>query len=162
MNNKCFQCGGVMKEHKENARFDEGGIDIVLRGVSVWRCPKCGESETAIPEFEKLHQVIAMELVKKRRRLTPKEVRFLRKFMGYSTDDFAKKMHVDRGTVSHWESPDTKRPIGKNSELLLRAIVLLGDVAKEYPLEEMATEEGATRPMLEMSFKKDGWRVEAA
>lgn len=157
---KC-QCGGKMKEHKENARFDEGGIDVVLDNVSVWRCPDCAESETAIPQFEQMHQVIASELMSQKGRLRPKEVKFLRKFLGYSKEDFAKKFHVDKATVAHWESPNTRRPISKAYELLLRAMVKMGDTAKEYPLENVATDEPPAGAM-HLAFKRNGWRVAAA
>lgn len=158
---KCIDCGERMKEHKENARFDEGGIDVVLQSVSVWRCPACGGSETAIPQFEGLHQFIASELMKQKGRLRPKEVKFLRKFLGYSKEDFAKKFHVDKATVAHWESPNTKRPISTAYELLLRTMVKLGDTMKEYPLEDIATEDARAGAM-HLAFKKNGWRVAAA
>ena len=76
--------------------------------------PKCGEHEVAIPRIEDLHRTIAQAVIAKRERLTPAEIRFLRKFLGWSGADFAAHVGTTPETVSRsktaahqWVSPRT-------------------------------------------------------
>jgi transcriptional regulator with XRE-family HTH domain len=61
--------------------------------------------------------------------LSGEEVRFLRKYLRMSATDFAKLIGADRSTLSNWEN--NKKPIGSQSERLIRSVVLaLGDGLK--------------------------------
>jgi len=62
---------------------------VILVGVPVARCGRCGETEVGIPGIEALHRAIAGALIAKPARLAPEEVRFLRKHLGLSSADFA-------------------------------------------------------------------------
>jgi DNA-binding transcriptional regulator YiaG len=71
--------------------------------------------------MEALHDCIAHALVKKEERLTPAEIVFLRKSLGWSGTDFAENMQCDKSQISKWENG--KANMGKQTELLFREIV---------------------------------------
>jgi putative zinc finger/helix-turn-helix YgiT family protein len=146
-----------MKDSNENYRYDESGLDCVtLENITVYRCPNCGESEPVIPNTMALHGALAKITATKKERLTPKEIRFLRTHLGYSSTDFARKMGVSVQTVSRWEREN--EPLGMKSvaEKLLRIMTLVGDAVKQYHLEEMATEEPAATA-LRLRATRVGW-----
>lgn len=135
---KCEECGGQMIVERDAVRrYDIGGLPhVVLQGVEVSRCQKCGKEEVAIPRLGQLHHVIAMYLVRQPRMLAPVEIRFLRKHTGYTTGEFAQIMGVARETVSRWETGG--QPMGPVADRLLRVVVLTHE-----PTEDYAAKDGA-------------------
>lgn len=160
-NNKCLSCGTQMKEKLETVKHDEGGLGITLTGVPVYRCPKCGDYEVAIRNLEGLHQEIAHALARRRERLQAEEIRFMRKYLGMSVPDLAKRLRTGVDTVKHWEASGKPRPIGVQAEMLLRMMVVLNHVIEGYGLGEMATSD-AKPGMLEAAVADGSWRVRAA
>ena len=119
----CLNCGASMETHCENYHYTASGLPhVTLQQVEVSRCPNCGETEVAIPHIEALHRAIATALVVKRARLAPEEIRFLRKYLGWSGVDFAAYMGVAPETVSRWEQGKT--PMGGQADRLLRVLVM--------------------------------------
>ncbi|MFH0900948.1 MAG: type II TA system antitoxin MqsA family protein [Pseudomonadota bacterium] len=159
---KCLQCGGQMTTARENFRYDAVGLPVTLHGVEVSRCPECGEYEVAIPRIDELHRAIALPVIRKRARLTSGEIRFLRKYLGWSGVDFARHMGVDVSTVSRWENG--QQMIGGQADRLLRLLVARLRPVEEYPLEELDSIEDVEAPPLRIgaSVKNDTWRAEAA
>src|SRR5262245_6161626 len=97
----CIQCGKPLKVSRENIKYDASGLPgITLENVEVRRCPVCGEYEVVIPRLEELHALIASTIIQKPARLTGNEVRYLRKFLGWSGADFARMMGAQPETVS--------------------------------------------------------------
>jgi putative zinc finger/helix-turn-helix YgiT family protein len=132
---KCVQCGSAMTTKRENVPY-KALPGAVLVGVEVSRCPSCGEFEVAIPAIDKLNEVLADAVIRKKGRLRGAEVRFLRTYLGYSAADFAKLIGSSASTVSKWESD--VQPVGHHSDLLLRALVVVGKKVDEYPIETFA------------------------
>jgi hypothetical protein len=59
----CMDCGGALKVTRAPYRYRDSGLPgIVLLGVEVRRCQKCGAEEVAIPPIEELHRLIAQAL----------------------------------------------------------------------------------------------------
>ena len=134
---KCGSCGTAMKSGRENYRYAECGLEsVTLVDVEVRRCPECGEYEVEIPRMEELHRFIARTLATKSQRLTPQEVRFLRKFLGFSGADFASALDVTPETVSRWETG--KKQMSSVAERALRLMVFVSRPVEEYPLERLA------------------------
>lgn len=157
VSNKCLQCGTDMESTVENYRYDESGLDgVTLENVTVYRCPSCGESEAMIPRTAQLLRSLAETVAKKKERLTPKEIRFLRTYLAYSSVDYARKLGVSIPTVSRWEREDAPLGMKPAAEKLLRVMALAGDAMKSYHLEEMASEEPATTP-LRLHATRMGW-----
>jgi|SRR5437867_2752289 len=160
---KCMSCGNEMKTARENFRYDGCGLPaITLISVEVSRCPQCGEYEVVIPAIEDLHRAIAGAIVAKRTRLTPAEVRFLRKLLGWSGADFAERMGVTGETVSRWETGAAT--IGPTADRLLRLMVAFQRPAEEYSLNILReVAQGQPAPTrLGLKADKSGWHAQAA
>ena len=158
---KCFQCGGEMTSARENYKYGDG-LDVTLLNVEVRRCPKCGEFEVGIPMIEELHRAIAMKIIHQRARLAPSQIRWLRKWLGWSGERFAEHVGVMATTVSKWENG--KEPMGPQTDRLLRMMVSHGRPVEEYPLDELvevAQDDVAPLGRLEMRPIATGWEANA-
>lgn len=133
---------------------------VMLFNVAVARCTACGETEVSIPMIVDLHRKLAWKVVEKKGRLTPHEVRFLRKHLGLSSADFAAHMGTRPETVSRWENGSA--PIGETADRLLRLMVVLKEPVKDYSLEALKdATAGAARPVkIQMKpAAARGWRA---
>jgi putative zinc finger/helix-turn-helix YgiT family protein len=162
---KCVECGTAMVTKRENRRYEAGGLPhVVLLGVEVRRCPKCGAEEMAIPRVEELHRVIAQALIRKPARLAGSEIRYLRKYLGWSSMDFASRMGAARETVSRWEGGAS--PIGTQADRLLRLLVASTAPVKDYSSEDLLQiKEKPTTPTpvrLNLTADRQGWHPKAA
>jgi putative zinc finger/helix-turn-helix YgiT family protein len=126
-----------MKTKRENVRYDASGLSsVTLQNVEVARCPKCGATSVTIPAIEELHRMMARALTRKRARLAPPEIRFLRKYLGWSGADFARHMGSTPETVSRWEHGTT--PMGPASDRLLRMFVATKAPTDHYVVDVLA------------------------
>ena len=130
--------------------------------MEVDRCPKCGAVEIVIPRIEELHRALALAILRKRGRLAAPEVRFLRKYLGWSGADFAKHMGVDAATVSRWENEE--QPMGPVADRLLRLMVVTREPVKDYSLDDLIdAARKAARPIrLSMTIRGGRWRAAGA
>ena len=158
---KCPQCRNEMIHRTENHRYTESGLpNVVLVGVEVEHCQTCGEILVSIPNIEGLHRAIAMELIRHPGRLAPNEIRFLRKWLGWSGVDFAKHMGVTPETVSRWESVDNGKAMGGTAERLLRLSVAHGQPIDQYPIDmlaEVSDDQAPKTGLLAMKPERSGW-----
>jgi len=161
---KCLECGVTMKTNRENVRYAACGLPhVTLRNVEVSRCPQCGEEEIAIPRIEALHKAIARALIAKPFRLDAAEIRYLRKYLGWSGADFADHMGTTRETVSRWESGTAQ--IGPQADRLLRLMVVKEAPVSDYSLKTLkaiSAEKPAHSLRLGLKVERDGWHAEAA
>ena len=161
---KCINCGAQMKTKRENFRYEACGLpNVTLIDVEVSRCPKCGEFEVAIEQIEDLHKSIAEVLIRKPSRLSAAEIKFLRKYLGWSGADFADYMGTSRETVSRWENGSM--PIGTQADRALRLMVVTQQPVRDYALETLKSirEDKKQQPVkLGMKRDKEGWYAEAA
>lgn len=159
----CDQCGGPTTTARENFRYAASGLpNVTLVGVQVTRCPNCGAFEVEIPKIEELHRTIARAVVKKPAPLSPEEVRFLRKWIGWSGVDFASHMGVAPETVSRWETGALK--MGASADRLLRLMIVNRAPVEDYSLEMLkAIDESVSAPFL-LGVEADalGWHPVAA
>ncbi len=156
---RCRQCDSEMNVSIENYKYDASGLDNwTLEGIEVRHCPKCGEREAIIPRLDDLHRMIEVALAVKRERLLPKEIRFLRKGLGLSSSEFAKKIGVDPATVSRWESVENPTAMGTPAERLLRLLVIHSEPVQSYALEDMAVEEPTPKGLpRRIAYTPNGW-----
>jgi putative zinc finger/helix-turn-helix YgiT family protein len=137
-----------METHRENYQYTACGLrNITLYQVQVDRCPHCGETEVVIPAVEKLHKAIADALIRKKTRLAPEEIRYLRKYLGWSSIDFAAYMGVSQETVSRWEN--SSHDMASTADRLLRMLVLTKTPVWDYSadfLKEIGAH-GVVRPI---------------
>jgi len=161
---KCLVCGATMKTKRENFRYDACGLpNITLVGVEVSRCSKCGEFEVALEHMADLHQTIADAVIHKPARLSAAEIKFLRKYLGWSGSDFADHIGATPETVSRWENDATA--MGAQADRALRLMVATQQPVKDYALETLKRIGDAKTPhpvRLGMTRDKAGWHAEAA
>lgn len=131
----CIQCGKPVYPELRSYRYAESGLpNVVLSGVEVSDCAACDNSDVAIPRMGRIHSAIARALVKSPTRLTGPELRFLRKHLGQTGEQFAAYLHTDKTKISKWERGEDR--IGPANDRLVRLLVaaLDKDISPEAPL----------------------------
>ena len=158
---KCPQCGGMTKTRREPAyRYAESGLSnvVLINAVTTTSCSKCGEVYTGFRAIKRLHKAIATALIHKKGRLAPEEIRFLRKSLGWSGVDFARRMGTTKETVSRWESG--KLSMGPQADRLLRMLVAKSTPVEQYPVDVLSqvAANGPARPArVELEDGPKGW-----
>ena len=111
-----------------------------------------------LPRIAELHRTIAHAVIRKPFRLSGLEVRYLRKYLGWSGVDFARHVGVDPSTVSNWEND--KDPIGSASDRLLRLMIAHGAPVDDYSLDELTKIENEQKPPMEVRVapRAKGWQ----
>lgn len=145
---------------ENHAYLESEMIHVTLRGITIRRCPHCGAQLASIPRLSELHRAIALNLIHKPERLVPAEIRFLRKHLGWSGADFARKFHCSASQVPRWESETNPTPMSNAYELLLRTLVAQGERIEDYQqhMEEIATVAEARPAVLALVLEGDGWK----
>ena len=160
----CQDCGGMLKVSRAPYRYAESGLPgVVLLGVEVSRCQKCGAEEVAIPRIEELHRLMAQAVIRRPHRLTSAEIKYLRKWLGWSGVDFARHMGTTPETVSRWEQG--RVPMGPQADRLLRLMITTRAPVVDYSLDTLATirEKAPLRPVpLRLQWDRGHWFSRAA
>lgn len=159
---KCRECGIEMNVSRPVYQYVESGLpNVFLRGVELRTCPGCGTRDLVIPGLARLHRALTLAIARKKTRLTGPEIRFLRKTLGWSGEDFARIFGVSPSTVSRWEHE--KDRMGPIAERLLRILAVREEPIQSYPTEqlaEVAQNEKSTR--FEATISKSVWLVAEA
>jgi len=132
--------------------------NVVAHGIEVRRCKNCGEEELVFPHLEEMLRVVAASVAQKSSKLTADEIRFLRKYIGWSGADLARHFGISSETVSRWESGHA--PIGGANERLLRVLVHDYKLGTKYPLElldSIANEDGELR--IDIEWRDGKWQT---
>ena len=118
---ECTNCGKQITPERRNYRYAESGLSmVILQGIEVADCPKCGNSDVIIPRMSRIHHAIAQALVNSPVRLTGEQLRYLRKHLGMSGDQLGRYLHTDRTKVSKWERGEDR--IGPATDRLVRLL----------------------------------------
>jgi len=128
---ECSVCGSPAKVARGSYPFAECGLpNVVLQGVKLIRCNKCSNEDAIIPRLNELMRVLALAVVFKPYRLRGEDVKFLRKYLKMTNDEFARLIHIDKTNLSKWENNHDK--IGPQSDRLIRVMaVVLGEGLRE-------------------------------
>ena len=121
----CPKCGKKMSRTLiDRYHYKESGLDNVFLKSSVAEFKSdCGQKFVEIPGIERLHDVIAYELLQKKSLLHGQEFRFLRKWVGFTSVKLGQVLgRVSRITVSRWENGKT--PITASTDHLMRLLVI--------------------------------------
>jgi DNA-binding transcriptional regulator YiaG len=98
--------------------YPECGLDhVVLRNVPVWECDN-GHQDVQVPALDQLHRLLAEMVVSQPMPLTGKDIRFLRKYSGFSARAFSERVGLSHITLSRME--DAHRRIPKKLDALVR------------------------------------------
>lgn len=163
----CTNCGEDARVVRGSYDFAESGLKHVrLQGIELIVCDHCGNVDPIIPRVNDLMRMLAVAVIAKPYRLAGDEIRFLRKYLRMTGDEFSRLMHVNRTNLSKWENDDDK--VGAQSDRLIRAITLslgeglkgkLEEVIRKFP--EIQDEAVAVR--IDIDTEKMSYRyVEAA
>ncbi len=118
---ECTTCGEQTSPERRNYRYAESGVsNVILQGIEVADCPRCGNSDVIIPRMAKVHRAIAQALANSPARLTGEQFRFLRKHLGLSGDQLGHYLHTDRTKISKWERGEDR--IGPATDRLVRLL----------------------------------------
>jgi DNA-binding transcriptional regulator YiaG len=118
---ECFECHRGMIGRRENYRYTEAGLkSVTLTNVLVFHC-ECGAIVAELPAIGQLHTLIADHLFRKKTLLSGEEVRFLRKWVGYSATELADTTGYSKSIISRWEND--RKNIAKEPDRLLRLVV---------------------------------------
>lgn len=124
----CVQCGGRdIKKSAGEHEFDYG-LDnpIRVRNIPIYTCQECGEKFIGLPQPLEFKRALAHGIAQKPERLTPKEIKFLRKFMELTQQELGSLIGDFRQeTVARWESADSPQDIGVPAEKLLRMYTVM-------------------------------------
>jgi YgiT-type zinc finger domain-containing protein len=162
----CSDCGGEARVERGIYRFRESGLDnVVLKGIEIIKCPACGNEEPIIPNLDGLLRVLAVALVTSRLPLSGAEVRYLRKYLEMSGEQFARILHTDKSTLSKWETGAVN--IGSKSDLLIRAVALnlgrgLRDEAERVTRNFEHIDEESTAPPMRIEVDTETLEYEYA
>jgi putative zinc finger/helix-turn-helix YgiT family protein len=156
---KCVQCAGTMKSTRGAHRYTESGLsNVTLLNVELRSCPACGEREVVIPRIEELHRLIARTLAESPASLVPEQIRFLRKWLGWSSSDFALMMGVRPETVSRWEAK-TGYQMPATAERLLRLLVANHEPITQYPIDLFKLQPKVKLQTLKFTPSSKEWKV---
>jgi DNA-binding transcriptional regulator YiaG len=164
---ECSNCGAAARVVRGNYDFAESGLKRVrLQGIERIVCDKCGNVDPIIPRVDDLMRLLTVAVIAKPYRLTGEEIRFVRKYLRMTGDEFGRLLHIDRTNLSKWENDENK--VGPQSDRLIRTIALslgeglrqnLEEVIRKFP--EIRDEHAAVR--IDMDTEKMSYKyVKAA
>lgn len=158
---KCVNCDHeVVVLHNQQHHYTSSGLsNVFLEGIDIRECGNCGEREIVIPRIEELHRVLAHALIVKRAPLTAAEFKFLRKHLGWASQDLAHKFGVDPSTVSRWEKET--EPLSRWADRLIRLSVAQFSPVEDYSSEDLDLIDstvGSMPRMLRVRRERGGWR----
>ena len=110
--------------------YTESGLDSVYL-VSGFEIRENSDGETVIiHDIDGLHEAVGRLLVSERKRLSGKEIRFLRTELLMSQSGLGALLHVNEQTVARWEKGKTKIPGMADATIRLLYIEKVGGNAK--------------------------------
>ncbi len=163
---QCPSCDSkkAIKSEVITHKFKESGLDnVTLCGVKAYRCNDCGEVIYDFGDINQLNRVIADALLRKKDHLTGKEIRFLRSYVGYSSEMFAKILGYDKMSWSRIENDRSK--ISNQVNMAARWAVAGKLADRDYDVHDLilAMETEDFVEFENMQFKaspRSGWQMQ--
>jgi DNA-binding transcriptional regulator YiaG len=123
----CDHCNIEMKVDQTNNdnpyRFEKCGLDnVCLVGIELHTCPRCKAVYPIIPRIQELHMAIASILIDKPVPLIGQEIRYLRRWMGVLSQDFAALLGFGPEHLSKVENGRVK--LGAAGDRLVRVYAM--------------------------------------
>jgi DNA-binding transcriptional regulator YiaG len=119
----CLECGRPLRLVRKAYQFAESGLDnVVLKNLEVLVCDRCKTETPRLPQLNSLMRTIAIALITKPYKLEGQDIRFLRKFLGLSSEAFAALLDVDKSHLSRVEN--RAMPVSATADRLVRLVAL--------------------------------------
>lgn len=103
---RCSVCGKANLAHKL-IEHDVGSLldmtKVLVHKLPALVCPRCGNVSLYGDTLDRIAILLAVDVLQ-RPELHPGEVRYLRKLIGDTQDEFAQRLGVVRATVNRWEN----------------------------------------------------------
>jgi transcriptional regulator with XRE-family HTH domain len=129
-------CGEQAKVIRGDYLFLESGLNnVTLRGIELLKCDACGNTTPVLSKINNLMQVLASALVHKPSQLTGREVRFLRKYIGLTGEQFGKKLGLTKEHVSRIEND--KYQVGAQTDRLIRFLAISASSSLENEIKPL-------------------------
>lgn len=156
---ECRECGGHAAILRKDYRFVESGLDnVILKDIEVVVCAKCKSEAPRIPQHHDLMQTIAVALIDKPSELTGAEVRFLRKYLGAGSEQFAQMLGVDRSHLSRVENGALA--ISRQTDRLVRTLALVHDSGLRDKMNRLGKERAILARLSEIQPEADRVQVQ--
>lgn len=126
MLHRCMTCGTATRSTKQTVRFESPTGAMILHDVPAHHCTRCGESSITLSQARELRGELAAAIARKHERLSPREVRFLREYLGLSRGEFADTVGVTETIAERWENVSSADVMDFQAERLLRVLVMTG------------------------------------
>jgi len=118
---RCSNCGNADFEPRR-INYDVGPLlgmtEVLVENYPALVCPKCKAVSHVGEVLNEVEMTLAAFILQKGT-IDQMEVRYLRKLLGYTQDEFAQKLGVERITVSRWENSEA--PVSGPQALALRS-----------------------------------------
>jgi putative zinc finger/helix-turn-helix YgiT family protein len=132
----CENPNELKMEILSSYKYKEGGLpNVILKGIRRHSCDVCGEEYLDFGDIEQLHSLLASVLIQKSNILTGKEIRFLRKYLGYSSSFFSKLVGYESEHLSRIENE--KHCVQEVFDRLVRYMVKEKLPNRNYYLQEL-------------------------
>ena len=113
-------------------------------------------------DIDGLHRAIGRHLVASRKRLSGKELRFLRRDMNLTQVDLGRMMDVSGQQVARWEKGQSNLPGAADTMMRLVYAEFIGAPMKPMAVLRLIETLPPDRPKREVFVSKRGWRPEKA
>ena len=135
------------------------GLDYVtIKNVKSYRCPECGESYTNFGNLKKLNNELIDIIIHKKDSLSGQEVRFIRKYLGYSQEKFAQVIKVEPESLSRMENG--KQGMGESLEQLIRLLAATREQDRQYDTHDQMLARTLEYSRVIMKPTKSSWTYE--
>ncbi|MCX6102689.1 MAG: YgiT-type zinc finger protein [Proteobacteria bacterium] len=125
-----------LKRQRVTKKYTVGGLDhVTLVGVEYYKCDVCGEEFYGYGDMEQLHKVISNALITKKGLLTGNEIRFLRKYLGYTGPVFGSLIQYEKETIYRIEGGG--QPVTESYDRLVRFLVASKVPDRNYDLHDL-------------------------
>jgi putative zinc finger/helix-turn-helix YgiT family protein len=132
----CSVCEKEARVIRGSYEFKESGLSgVTLQGIEIIACKHCKNEDPIIPRVNDLMRLLAVAVIAKPHRLVGEEVRFIRKYLGMTGDEFSRLLDIDKTSLSKWENNDD--PVGATNDRLMRVMALALDPALREKLDEV-------------------------
>jgi len=162
---KCAMCENPksLKAETKTISYKECGLNnITLMDIPVYHCQLCGEEYHEINNPDQLHQEIAKALIQKRGMLDGKEVRFLRKHLGFSGVQFCKIIGYSPETLSRIEKEHESNAVTDHFDRLVRFAAKEQLKCPDYNLVDIFLSESQLKTnRFSIKQTRTGWKLAA-
>lgn len=156
---KCLKCNSETVREIKTVDYNISGLqNIFLEDIEHQVCSDCGFEAQFIPCISVLHRNLVQSIITYNALLSSREIKFLRKSLGYSVKELAKYLNVSGADVFKWESGEDA--ISLEADRLLRFFVAIGgSVTSFIPCLKTFNYTESVTKTISAYFHLDTWYV---